>query len=389
MKTKTEIVDIEEIQEVIVSYANGDYDRRLSISEEQIERDIIVSGINMLGEELQKRTVSRDFFLGIFNSIPEVLLVLDDEGRVTGVNETGVQLIEFNQGGRVIGKKLTEVFAEQLDKQFDSFRELEQNSVSFEMDLKINDILTFPALCSFSRIGNPGSEPYLFIAQDISEKKREELRILKATISGQESERRRLANDLHDSLGQELNAVKMYVSAIEKMDCQSELYKKSMQEVHGLLEMTIDSIREISFGLMPSVLQKESLNVSVLQLVNRMNAIQEIRIFTDISEDPVELVDKNDELFLYRIIQEFLNNSLKYSKASEIWVKLKEIKLQNHKILNVVLTDDGVGFNFDQVRSNNGLNNIIYRLKALGAEYRFESRKGVGTNLNINLINFL
>lgn len=380
---KVEIVDINEIQGIIFAYANGDFSRRLKISEVLDERDIIVSGINMLGEELQKKTVSRNYFSGIFNSIPEILIVFDKQGRIQNINEIGIKTIGYTVYEEIIGKSIKIVLPSDVNQRFSQFLKTGHYSVSFDSELKNHEGQAFPALCSLSRINDSNSNLFLFIAQDVSEKKREELRILKATINGQETERRRLANDLHDSLGQELNAVKMYINAIEKMDSDSDLYKRSIKDVHGLLDMTIESIREISFGLMPSVLLKESLNSSIIQLINRINAIQTIPVYYAIPETPLVFKDKNDELFIYRIVQEFLNNSIKYSKAQKIWIEIKNSPAK--KYIEIRLKDNGIGFDFAKVKTNNGLNNIRYRLQALGSEFNFNSTPKKGTELFIKI----
>mgnify|MGYP005989041557 CR=1 FL=1 len=380
---KAEIVDLDEIEEIIVAYANGDFSRRLSLSQSLNERDIIVSGINMLGEELQKRTVSRNFFSGIFNSIPEILIVLNRQGVIENINKNGTDTISLGVEEEVLGKNIREVLPSHIFTRFLDFVKSDLHSITFDNEMKVNELLSFPALCSLSKIHDSNEEQYLFIAQDVTEKKREELRILKATINGQEIERKRLANDLHDSLGQELNAVKMYVNAIEKMDSSTDLYKRSIKDVHGLLDLTIESIREISFGLMPSVLQTESLNTSIVQLINRMNSVQTIPIYHNFSGEQFVFGDKNDELFIYRIVQEFLNNSVKYSKANKIKVEVDN-QLEEG-VLEIKLSDDGVGFDFNTVKTNNGLSSIIYRLQALGSEFDFDSQEKRGTTLLIKI----
>lgn len=381
IQMKTEIVDVDEIHEIIVAFANGDFSRRLYLSESLNERDIIISGINMLGEELEKKTVSRNYFSGIFNSIPEILVVIDKKGFIQNINQNGLKIIANESSENLIGKNIKELFSEDINQRFETFSKQKVYSISFESEMKNKKQNSFPAFCSLSRINDSGSKQFLFIAQDISEKKKEELRILKATINGQEIERRRLANDLHDSLGQELNAVKMYINAIEKMNSESDLFKRSIKDVHGLLNLTIESIRDISFGLMPSVLSRESLNTSILQLINRVNALKTIPVYYSIPERPLIFDDKNDELFIYRIVQEFLNNSIKHSSAEKIWLEFKINESKNR--IEILLKDNGVGFNFEDIQNKNGLNNITYRLQALGAEYKYNSVVGKGTELKI------
>ena len=97
----------------------------------------------------------------------------------------------------------------------------------------------------------------------------------------------------------------------------------------------------------------------------------------------IQLKDKNDELFVYRIVQEFLNNSIKYSNSTSIQIDLK--KDTAHNFIQINLMDNGIGFDFEKVARRNGLNNIERRLKSLNSEYIFKSKIGIGTELKFTV----
>jgi len=153
-----------------------------------------------------------------------------------------------------------------------------------------------------------------------------------------------------------------------------------MKQIHSMLNESIKSIQDISFDLMPSVIGNDSLSGAIEQLINKLNSIGHT-IYYNNPPKAIILQNKKDELFVYRIIQEFLNNSIKYSDNKLIRVSLVEGK----KEVTVNLRDLGKGFDFENVKKNNGLNNIKQRLKTLKSNYYFKSEIGVGTELNFSI----
>jgi signal transduction histidine kinase len=219
------------------------------------------------------------------------------------------------------------------------------------------------------------------IAKDITEQKNAELIALKAMITGQDLERKRLASDLHDSLGQELNAIKLYLGTLEILESNTPEYKKCINEINRMFNDTINSVREITFDLMPFILENNSISSAIEQLCKQLNSIHTIRINYISNVKKIGLKDKKDEAIVYRIIQEFINNSLKHSKATVINVELSK----NKNEIKIQLNDNGVGFDLKKVARNNGLRNIQQRLEILNAEFHFVSQPNSATNLNFTI----
>lgn len=379
---KAEIVNIDEIHEVIIAFANGDFSKRLSLTSDQEERNIIVTGINMLGEELREKTVSRDYFSSIYNAIPVLVIILDLKGQIIDVNNVALDSLGYEKN-YILGKYLSDFLNTILPIELDSFIwDNIFNTQQFESEM-IGEQHTIPVSCSISRIrDNDGKiQSILFIASDITERLQHRKNILKATAKGQEKERKRLAYDLHDSLGQELNGVMMYMNALENMSPDSTIYLSTLQETKKLLHTAINSVRQISFNLMPNILLKETLGNCIIEMINRVNAIDKKKIIYYIDNSNLNLKDKNDEVLIFRIVQEFINNSIKHSNASIIEVNIK-VSGENGKLLSIQLSDNGIGFNVEKEIDNNKLSSIQTRLEALQAQYTFTSSKNNGTNLN-------
>ncbi|MGV3630355.1 MAG: histidine kinase [Bacteroidota bacterium] len=371
---------ISEIQDIIFSYANGDFSRRLEISENHDENDIIASGINMLGEELQEKSVSKDYFLKIFNSIPQVVIVFDTNESIDFINKTGVKY--FIQNREISSLKTSDIFPQEIKDKINQMKRSTRKEANFEVTI-IRNRKTKYLQSSLIKINEVKDNHFILVAKDITDKKYEEKRILKASILGQELERKRIAFDLHDSLGQELNAMKMYLNAMKYMDMKSVKYKKSIENIHNMLDESVNLVREITNDLTPNSFARTDLVSSIKALTDRLNLTGGVKISTIVSKKAIHLKDKNDELIIYRIIQEFLNNSVKHSQAENIYIKIS--KAGNSNSVTFSLRDDGVGFDMEKVDNKNGILNIVHRLKSLDAEYMYESTQQKGTTLTFDI----
>ncbi len=226
-----------------------------------------------------------------------------------------------------------------------------------------------------------GKDQIMCNVRDITEQKNTELIALKAMITGQDQERKRLASDLHDSLGQELNAIKLYLGTLEILESNTPEYKTCINEINRMFNDTINSVRDITFDLMPFILENNSISSAIEQLCKQLNTIHTIRINYISNVKKITLRDKKDEAIVYRIVQEFINNSLKHSKATVINVEV--VKTKNEISIN--LQDNGIGFDLKKVTRNNGLRNIKQRLEILNADYQFISKPDSPTTLTFTL----
>ena len=144
---------------------------------------------------------------------------------------------------------------------------------------------------------------------------------------------------------------------------------------------SISSVREITFDLMPFVLENNTLNKAIEQLCNQTNTIHPLHVHFSENAKKIVRKDKKEEAIIYRIVQEFFNNTIKHAHAENLYVKLQQTKEQ----LTIQLIDDGAGFELHAVQKNNGLRNITQRLEVLQAEYAWESNTTDGTSLTFTL----
>jgi signal transduction histidine kinase len=174
-----------------------------------------------------------------------------------------------------------------------------------------------------------------------------------------ESEKQRIGMDLHDSIGQNLSLVKM------KLNDASSDYNKYIshyEEINSSLDQTILDLREIMMNLKPRTLEDLGLFAAVRALVENMSAKFELIGSIDFSGTP-KRPGKKAELYLFRIIQESLNNILKHSRAKEFHVQF----IFADKFMKISISDNGIGFDTDNILhfKGYGLLNMSERIKNL------------------------
>ncbi|MES2568098.1 MAG: histidine kinase [Bacteroidota bacterium] len=376
----SEIVNVDEIEEIIIAYANGDLSRRLEISDNRDDRDTIIAGINMLGEELEKTMISRDYFMNIYNSVSEILIITDLSGKIIDLN-LATELF-FN-------KKLPDLkninIRQLISTRFQSLRNLKPfntdlPNATFDAALIIDDKKEVPISGNLNKIVDRFGlhKGYLFVARDITELKNRESNDLRIAISTQEKERRRLANDLHDSLGQEINAIKLYMNSLSVMDTSSDLFKETFETCKSIVDTSIETIRNISFDLLPKALENGGLVQALSELVKRLQPL--CKISYNFPEFELT-IDIDSQINIYRVVQEFINNSLKHAKGSTIEMQLT-FELN---VIALSINDNGKGFEMKALNYGNGLHNIKTRLKALNATYVFVSKINKGTRIELSI----
>ncbi len=204
-------------------------------------------------------------------------------------------------------------------------------------------------------------------------------KVLEATLESQESERSRVAGDLHDSIGGMLSAVRVGLSAIARQMPNPSVMEAQKQ----MLDDTIESVRKISRDLMPATLEKFGLVPAVRELCERM------RITTKIEIGVMELgtsrkIDRKRELMVYRIAQELLNNAFKHSQATYI-----EVVFHFKENLYLIVEDNGVGIDVKQEaeagRKSLGLFNIRSRVQLLGASVMIDRDKKDGSKIIVTV----
>ena len=223
------------------------------------------------------------------------------------------------------------------------------------------------------------------VEQSLKESERE-LRLLSTRLlEAQETERKRIARELHDSIGQSLSAIKLNVENVLARwhEHCTDLMKESLQDLVGRIRGTVEEVRRISMDLRPSILDDLGIIATIGWLSREFETAHpklsiEKRIDLREEEIPVEL-----KTVIYRILQEALNNAANHSKAQLITLSLKG----NHQGTELMIADDGIGFDPENVyrleesRRGLGLASMRERAQLSGGSFSIQSAASFGTRI--------
>jgi PAS domain S-box-containing protein len=205
--------------------------------------------------------------------------------------------------------------------------------------------------------------------------------ITEITILAQEKERNELGLELHDNINQLLSVVKLYLGVVKtEKTFNEEIIDRSY--VH--LEEAMQDIRKLSHSLVAPSLGHDGLREALEDLAESVHEPNKLSVHLFIDEDYDALqVDKSKELMFYRIVQEQLNNILKYANATEVTIRLQQ--QENHLML--LIADNGVGFNTNEQSSGIGLKNINSRINFYSGKMNLVSAPGKGCTLEVSIPN--
>jgi len=204
---------------------------------------------------------------------------------------------------------------------------------------------------------------------------------IQAQIMIQEQERKRIANDLHDSLGPLLSTVKLYLHSIP---VNSETDKQSLAKASGYIDETINNLREISYNLLPGSLNRNDLVVVVREYIARITSHHILKINFEAAKNTV--IQKKIEIHLFRIIQEIVHNTIKHSDATN----LKLLITSQADGLFLISEDNGKGFDLTRTKEGSeglGLKSIENRCEMIDATLKIITAKNEGCKIIIKVAN--
>ncbi|WP_298222552.1 tetratricopeptide repeat-containing sensor histidine kinase [Flavobacterium sp.] len=204
------------------------------------------------------------------------------------------------------------------------------------------------------------------------------LEVMQAMIGGEEAERKRIARDLHDGIGSRLSALKMQVQSVTSNTNSTSI----LEDFSESLSLSIIELRQIAFNLMPETLLKLGLELALKDLCHSLNR-ENVTIDFQANEIS-KSIKANDQVTIFRIVQELINNALKHSHCSEIIVDCS----QNRDLFLITVEDNGKGFNPEELEQYKGLGlkNIKNRVELLKGKLDIQSRPESGTVFNIELL---
>lgn len=209
--------------------------------------------------------------------------------------------------------------------------------------------------------------------------KRFDEEITKSKLEIQEQALQNISWEIHDNVGQLLSVAKMQLNII-----QLDLPEKEQQkiiETGEIVGKSLQELRGLAKSLNPDSIKNKGLIDSIQSEMDRFNRLNFINATFDISGESFHL-NNEKEIILFRILQEFSNNTLKYSKAKNLNIKLIFVE----DTLEVYAKDDGIGFDSNDPATQNGIGllNMKSRAKLIGGKINLNSKINEGTKLFIS-----
>lgn len=218
----------------------------------------------------------------------------------------------------------------------------------------------------------------LLVAEQI---KQREL-LTQAIIEAEEAERKRIASDLHDGVGQLFSAVKMNLGGLlNRVEIAKEEDQFLAEKTMALVDESCKEVRVISHKMMPNFLLKSGIASDIKSFIEKIDE-NTLKISFE-SYGFKEQLEFNEEIILYRVIQELINNVIKHAKANELEIVLHKTN-QN---IQVKIIDNGIGFDYDEAidKGGLGLKNILVRIEYLKGKLNFSPNNPSGTIVQIDI----
>jgi len=197
----------------------------------------------------------------------------------------------------------------------------------------------------------------------------------------QEEERRRLARDLHDDVGQALTALKIQLESVARAGAEATA-RARVDECVDTVQHTLERVRQLSLSLRPPQLDDLGLAAAVRSHLDRQARVAGLQAHFETEDAPQELAP-DTETACFRVAQEAINNVLRHARARNLWVRLYTAGGR----LAISVRDDGRGFDLDSVRERSangtslGLIGMEERMALAGGSFELRSAQGQGTVL--------
>jgi signal transduction histidine kinase len=362
--------DEEELSAKIAKYGAQDYLIKSEVSGRYLKKAIDYC-LERMRHQQQLEQSEKKFRESFENSPVPMFTAVGNELIIQLTNNAFNNLYEGN---------LSDFFGQKLHNyncQKESFYSLDHESLN---DIKnLCQVTNSGKMIRVELITNKlNSERDIFICSIID--KTEELRFqeekMKIINEAQENEKQKIAREIHDGLAQNLVVMNLLFGSFEFKPDQ----EVRIDDFSNLIKTTIEEAKSISYQLLPPQLEKGFLN-GLKNVIVRINSLKTqealLEISDEVTEDDFREVDKFN---LFRIIQEFFNNSIKHSQSEIFNITVIKGEL-NEVIINI--NDNGVGFDMEKVVGTLGISNMLTRIDMANIRGSINSEVGAGTTLEL------
>lgn len=347
----------------------NDFDLKLTI-ENAYQLYLLKEQNNKLNVKYQK----------VFAESLDPIILFDLQGRIIDYNSATLDFVKTNSENTLHNKTFKSLLKNKESIKIIVNRIEKDNCIKdFECQLlgKKNTVKNCLLTVNAIKDNYQNTVSFLAIIKDYTKRNKLNQLLLKATIEAQEKERERISRDLHDGLGQQLVAIKMHIDVI---DCPITKSNEQINMISSILKDSINELRRICYNTLPLILFDNGIITAIEDLIRKIQITSLEIDFNYTSTFPS--LEKSLDIALFRIVQEFLSNAIKHSKASKIDI---DLKYSNNKI-TLRLKDNGIGFEINSSafeKKGHGLTNIKTRVASFHGELKMQSTSDNGTEFEI------
>jgi|GEM_PF-1033976 len=348
-----------------------------------VRRDI--TDLYLANEALKKEKETTQKYL---DTTASILLVINTKGEVVLINQKGCEILGYDEH-EIIGKnwfdhfippnekqKLLLIFKKSIQAKQEVFPLVENLILTKDKSLRLIEWRN-----SVLKDQSGKSEATLSSGIDITDKRALEIERTQSLITGQENERRRLARELHDGLGQSISAIGLNLNALEpELKRFNERFAHLYEQVKARLTETMEEVRTISHNLTPQILEEYGIATALEHLCETLNQSTDTTIRL-LSNGVFDDFNDTSAIGLYRVIQEAMNNALRHGNPTEINVHLS----RHESEITVMIEDNGEGFDVENTPLGLGMSNMQARVDLLNGSIHFDSNTKSGTTVSINI----
>ena len=311
------------------------------------------------------------------------IITIDEEGHIESFNQAAEEIFEYAEE-EVLGENINILMPEPYRSEHDSYLRsyLETGhrqiiGIGREVEGRRKDGSVFPMDLAVSEVQLNGRRLFTGIVRDISERRRLEREILKAS----EQERRRIGHDLHDNLGQQLTGIGLLSRGLARKLADREAPEAAdAAEIEHLVKEADEQARGLARGLVPVDVEAKGLAAALRRLASHTERLFEVQCtFREAGSAAVH--DNTAAVHLYRIAQEAVNNAVKHGQAARIAIMLAS----GAERTRLRIKDDGVGFPEEEAETHEsqasgmGVRTMHHRARMIGASLEIQSTCGEGT----------
>ena len=317
-----------------------------------------------------------EFLYRLVESLPDGILIIDEEGIITLVNK--VLLDNLNIDGNITDHLDQHVSTLITQSDLSTYINSALDSGHYEFDIEQLRIKHR----YFEIIAKSVQNGMIIIMHNITQNIKTKNTNLKNIFKGQEIEKKRLSKEIHDGIGPVLSSIKLGVDNVINKN-PDEALSQSLRNISNQISEVAQDIRQISHALMPASLTDFGLVTAIENLISRIADSNSIHFTTkfEISDDD-EVFTKEQELNLYRIIQEAINNGIKHGKAKNFNIEISNKTAH----IQLIISDDGTGIELTKNSKDGiGLKNMRSRVASMNGRFSSKAIRPSGLQIKVKL----